>query len=98
MRGFSGSLRLRYFGPRPLVDDGGVRSEATSLANLRLGCRLPRGLSLELDVFNLLDRGASDIDYLYASRLPGEPSGGVQDIHFHPLEPRSIRLLVSWSI
>jgi hypothetical protein len=43
-------------------------------------------------VFNLFDRQASDIDYYYASRLPGEAAGGVNDIHFHPVEPRSFRL------
>ena len=45
-----------------------------------------------LEVFNLFDRNASDIDYFYASRLKGEPAQGVDDIHFHPVEPRSFRL------
>src|SRR5262245_10828766 len=98
LRGFSGSLRLRYFGPRPLVEDDSVRSGATQLLNARVGYQLPRGVRLDLDLFNLLDSEASDIDDFYASRLPGEPAGGVEDIHFHPVEPRSIRLLVSWSI
>jgi hypothetical protein len=43
-------------------------------------------------VFNLFDRKASDIDYFYASRLRGEAAGGVEDRHFHPVEPRSFRL------
>jgi len=34
----------------------------------------------------------SDIDYFYASRLPGEPGSGRDDIHFHPMEPRTVRL------
>lgn len=46
---------------------------------------------LMLDVFNLFNRKACDIDYYYASRLPGEPAEGVDDIHFHPVEPRSVR-------
>jgi hypothetical protein len=37
---------------------------------------------------------ACDIDY-YASRLQGEPAEGVSDIHFHPTEPRSVRLTLS---
>jgi hypothetical protein len=45
-----------------------------------------------MDVFNLLDAGVSDIDYFYTSRLPGEPSEGVEDVHFHPALPRSIRI------
>jgi hypothetical protein len=34
----------------------------------------------------------SDIDYFFASRLPGEPLGGIEDIHFHPAVPRTIRI------
>lgn len=50
---------------------------------------------LTLDVFNLLDRRASDIDYFYASRLKGEPADGVIDVHFHPVEPRRFRLTMT---
>ena len=50
---------------------------------------------MALEVFNLSDRQASDIDYFYASRLKGEPIGGVDDIHFHPVEPRSFRLTLA---
>ena len=39
--------------------------------------------------------GASDVDYYYTSRLPGEPVGGIADVHTHPQEPRSIRLVLS---
>ena len=79
-----GSLRLRYFGPRALTEDDSVRSKATSLINLQLGYRLARNLKIGVDVFNRLDARDSDIDYYYTSRLPGEPAGGVDDIHFHP--------------
>ena len=54
--------------------------------------RSTRLVRLALDVFNLFDRQASGIDYCYASRLKGEPAGGVADIHSHPVEPRSLRL------
>ena len=87
-----GSLRLRYFGPRNLVEDGSVRSSSTRLLNGQLGARLSARTELVLDAFNLLDAEASDIDYLYASRLPGEPSEGVEDIHTHPTLPRTLRL------
>jgi hypothetical protein len=46
---------------------------------------------LSIDVFNLTDAKASDVDYYYVSRLPGEPAEGVADIHTHPLESRSVR-------
>jgi outer membrane receptor protein involved in Fe transport len=88
-------FQLRYFGPRPLIEDDSQRSRATTLANLRAGYRLAPNLQTALDVFNLFDRKASDIDYYYASRLPGEAAGGVADTHFHPVEPRSIRLTMT---
>lgn len=91
----SGSLRLRHFGPRPLLEDGSVESSSSTLVNGTLGYDLGNGLRLAVEVFNLLDERASDIEYFYESRLPGEPEP-VQDIHFHPAEPRSARLAVEW--
>ena len=92
---WSAGLRLRYFGPRPLTQDNSVRSKATSLLYADLGYRLSRRLTLGLSVFNLLDAHDSDIDYLYASRLPGEPITGVVDLHTHPSEPREVRASVT---
>ena len=89
-----GSIRLRYFGPRPLIEDNSVRSEASTTINLMLGYELVRGLRAQAEVFNLFDAKASDIDYDYASRLQGEPVGGVNDVHFHPTSPRSVRFSV----
>ena len=87
-----GSVRWRYFGPRALVQDDTVRSKATSLVNLQAGFQLLKNLRATADVFNLFDEQVSDIDYYFASRLPGEPLGGVDDIHFHPAAPRTIRI------
>ncbi|HWM89779.1 MAG TPA: TonB-dependent receptor [Thermoanaerobaculia bacterium] len=89
------SLRLRYFGPRPLIEDGSVESSASTLVNGRLGYAFGNGLRVALEGFNLLDEEASDIEYLYESRLPGEAEA-VEDVHFHPAEPRSVRLVVEW--
>jgi hypothetical protein len=91
-----GSVRWRYFGPRPLIEDNSVRSHSTSLINVNVGYLFPHGFHLGLEVFNLLDAKASDVDYYYASRLPGEPAGGVNDVHFHPTESREARLLVRY--
>ena len=94
---WSGALQLRYFGPRPLIEDNSVRSASTTLAYARLAYQLNRRTRLSLDVFNLLNKRASDIDYYYASRLPGEGADGVNDRHFHPVEPRSARLTLSYA-
>jgi len=51
-----------------------------------------KNLRATADVFNLFNEQVSDIDYYFASRLPGEPLSGVEDIHFHPAVPRTIRI------
>jgi outer membrane receptor protein involved in Fe transport len=88
---WDGALRLRYFGPRPLIEDDSVRSHASMTLNGRLGYRFKRGLRLELEGFNLANRSVSAIDYYYASQLRGEAAPR-NDIHFHPIESRSFRL------
>jgi len=87
-----GSLRLRYFGPRALVEDNSVQSSATTLLNAEGGYQFAKALRLNLQVYNLLDAKVSDIDYYFASRLPGEPLGGIEDVHVHPAVPRTLRL------
>jgi hypothetical protein len=89
---YFGALQLRYFGPRPLIEDNSVRSKATTTINGRLGYHITPNISGEVEGFNLLNAKASAIDYYYTSRLPGEPAEGVNDIHFHPIETRSVRL------
>jgi outer membrane receptor protein involved in Fe transport len=91
---WSGTAQLRYFGPRPLIEDGSVHSRSTLMTNLRIGYKFDKNLRLALDVFNLFNRRASDIDYFYSSQLRGEPAP-VNDVHFHPVEPRSLRLTLS---
>jgi outer membrane receptor protein involved in Fe transport len=87
----SGELRDRYFGPRPLIEDNSVRSKASNTVNARIGYAVTPRLRLDLDLFNLFNSQVSDVDYYYASRLPGEPAGGVADVHFHPLEKPAVR-------
>ena len=93
MGGWFGGAKVRYFGPRPLIEDNSVRSRATSPVSARIGYQFQNGLSIRVDGFNLLNEKGHQIDYFYASRLPGE-AGDVDDIHFHPMEPRSFRLVV----
>jgi outer membrane receptor protein involved in Fe transport len=87
-----GALQLRYFGPRPLIEDNSVRSQATGTVNGRIGYKFSPRLRLTLEAYNLTNRRDSAIDYAYVSRLPGEPAEGKFDVHFHPIESRSLRL------
>ncbi|MGL4233533.1 MAG: TonB-dependent receptor [Casimicrobium sp.] len=87
-----GAAQIRYFGPRPLIEDNRVRSKSTTSLNARLGYRFTPKIRAELEAFNLTNRKASSIDYFYTSRLPNEPAEGVDSIHFHPIESRTFRL------
>ncbi len=87
------SLRLRHLGSFPLIEDDSVRASSTNLINGSLSYRLGRA-RLTASVLNITDEKDSDIQYYYESRLPGEPEGGVSDIHFHPVEPRQFRIAV----
>jgi outer membrane receptor protein involved in Fe transport len=89
-----GSLRLRHFGPRALLEDRSVSSEATTLFNGELGYEFSERTRLTVEAFNLFDADVADIDYYYASRLPGEPADGIDGIHTHPALPRSARLVL----
>ena len=95
LEGWFGSLRWRYFGQRALVEDNTVRSQSTSLWNGRLGYIITPKIRAYVDVFNIFNSRAHDIDYYYVSRLPNEPPEGVADRHFHPVESRAVRLTVS---
>jgi len=99
LAGFFGALRLRYFGPRPLVEDGSQNSGETILLSARIGYQLTQVWSVSAEVFNLLDRDDHEIDYYYASRLQTEPAGpddgGYLDDHFHPVDPINVRAMVT---
>jgi hypothetical protein len=95
LHGVSAELRLRYFGPRALVEDDSVRSDDTLLLSTRLAYQITPTWSVNVEIFNLLDRKDDDIEYYYPSRLAGEPAGpdegGFADVHLHPVLPLSVR-------
>ena len=89
-----GMLQYRYFGPRPLIEDNSVKSDSTQITNLRVGYRVNKTWTAHFDVYNLFDREDDDITYFYESQLATETSP-VEDKHFHPVEPRTVRFTVS---
>jgi outer membrane receptor protein involved in Fe transport len=90
-RGLFGGLRLRHFGPRPLVEDNSVQSDSTTIVNGEAGYQFSPRIRLRVDGFNLFDAEVSDIEYYFESRLEDEPEP-VEDIHFHAAIPRSFRV------
>jgi outer membrane receptor protein involved in Fe transport len=88
---WSAGLRLRYFGPRPLIENNSERSGSSKLVNAKAGYAVTRQAKLGFEVLNLFDRKVDDITYFYESQLRGE-AAPVADKHFHPAEPRTFRL------
>ena len=89
---WSGSLGVRYIGSAPLIENNSVRSSSSLTTNLRVTRKISNDITLGLDVLNLADRKNNDISYYYTSRVAGEPLAGVDGVHVHPAEPRTIRL------
>lgn len=92
--GFSYTLRGRYLSSRTVDSFDAISPPSTFLLNAQLAYRQP-SWDVTLEVLNVLDSDDHDIDYFYTSRFPDEPEEGVEDLHYHPVEPRNIRLTIS---
>ena len=93
---FSG-LRLRYLGAYALEETAEQKSTAFWMANLKAGYRFSPKLQVTLDILNLFDKQANDIEYWGASctrseTLGGSCGGGIDGKLVHPLEPRTFRI------
>ncbi len=86
-----GGVRLRHFGPRPLIEDNSVESQSTSIVNGELGYKFSEKVRVTLEGYNIFNAEVSDIDYFFESRLQNELAP-VEDIHFHAAIPRSARV------
>jgi outer membrane receptor protein involved in Fe transport len=89
--GWFGGARLRHFGKAPLIEDTSVESDPTTLVNIEAGYHITKTIQLSAALYNVFDSRDNDITYFYESQLPGEAEP-VNDIHFHPVEPRTFRL------
>ncbi|HJW04479.1 MAG TPA: TonB-dependent receptor, partial [Azospira sp.] len=94
-----GGLRLRYLGAYVLEETGQEKSTPFWMANLKLGYRVDASLQLTLDVLNLFDRKANDIEYWGGACTRNELNAGacgggagIDGRLLHPLEPRTLRL------
>lgn len=96
-RGWDTAFRFRYFGPRPLTEDNSVKSASTTIVSVGAGYRVTPRFKISGQINNLFNSKDHDIDYFYTSRLQGEAPEGVDDIHFHPIEPINGRVTFSYS-
>jgi hypothetical protein len=85
-KGFSSSLRLRYFGPRPLTSDGLYQSSQTVLLNGEAGYQFKKKWHVTAEFLNMLDRKDADIDYAYVYQIAPTAAPGFGRVN-HPTEP-----------
>ncbi|OTU19978.1 TonB-dependent receptor [Acinetobacter pittii] len=108
LKPWSLGVRMRYFGPRPLVEDNSVKSSSSTLVNLQTTYRFNKNLQAQIDILNLFNRKVNDIEYLYESCLKTEQTTsecnaltptreGIIDKHIHPAEDRAYRFSVKYS-
>jgi outer membrane receptor protein involved in Fe transport len=89
-KGFTSTIRLRYFGPRDLTSDGINRSAPTLLLNMGLGYRFDKQWRISADFLNLTNRRNDDITYAYVSRITPTTTPEFTNV-FHPAEPFQVR-------
>jgi len=106
--GYDATLRMRYFGPRYLSQDGTAVSPESTLFNAQITAKTDPRTRLVFDVLNMLNAPTDDVEYYYPSWTPTDAhnpayannpainpalgGGGVNDHLIHRTQKRSIRL------
>jgi len=93
LKGFSGSLRLRYFGPRYLTSDAIYRSHLTALLNAEVGRKINNTFRVSVVFLNLLNRRDHDVDYAYVSQMAPASAPAFTDV-YHPVESFQVRVKI----
>ena len=91
---WTASLRIRHFGDAARTEDNSQHHESTTLFNLGISYDFG-SVETGVELINLFDAQDIDIAYWYASQLPDETEP-VEDIHFHPTDPFSVRASLRW--
>jgi outer membrane receptor protein involved in Fe transport len=91
---WNAAVRVRYLGPHALIEDNSERGRPTTLVNLRAAWTPTHfhGIEVYADLLNVFDTHSDDIDYWYATRLPGEPADGIEGLNSRIVEPRQLRV------
>jgi hypothetical protein len=86
--GLSSSLEMRHVGDRWADEARQQTARGYTLFNWTTRYRY-RNLEAFLSIENVTNTDWREAQFFFRSRLPGEPAGGVDDIHFTPGTPRS---------
>jgi outer membrane receptor protein involved in Fe transport len=92
---WSGSVEYRYLSGYPLSADDAVQGHGYGEWNGDVHYRIGGGWSVGLGLYNITNKHADAAEFWYADRLQGEPPGGVDDVHVHPLEGLSGRFTLA---
>jgi hypothetical protein len=91
---WSGSLEYRYLGAYPLTPDNQLRGKGYGEWNGEATYQFKDGWKTEAGIYNALNTHANAAEFWYTDRLSGEAAAGVDDLHVHPLEPRTVRVTI----
>ncbi len=91
------SVRVRYLGEYPLIEDNSERADPETTVNVRLAWK-PGRITTYVEVLNVLDDRGKDITYLYESNVAGlDPEGEqVEGRLSRVAEPRTLRFGVNY--
>jgi outer membrane receptor protein involved in Fe transport len=86
------SVRVRYLGPYPLIEDNSLRASSESVINLRGAWKFPH-LTVYAELLNVLNDDGKDIVYYYPTHVEGlDPAGVEVDGRVSRAEePRTVR-------
>jgi hypothetical protein len=96
LKGFTSSLRLRYFGPRYLTSDGLYQSNQTVLLNGEIGYQFFKKWHVTAEFLNMLNRKDADIDYAYVYQISPTTAPAFGRVN-HPTEPFLFRFALGRS-
>jgi outer membrane receptor protein involved in Fe transport len=86
--GLETSLEMRYLGDRPADEDNFFTAKGYTLFNWTARYRY-KFMEAFLSIENLANVEWREAQFVFVSRLGGEPAAGVNDLHFTPGNPRT---------
>ena len=87
--GFAASLGMRHLGDRFADEDRHQTDRGSTLFDVTGRYRW-KAFEAFATIENLTNVEWREAQFFFTSRLPGEPAGGVPDIHFTPGNPRTV--------